>query len=301
MYLKCDLKNVDLKIELGGKFDVILIDPPFDIESTTSLNPSSSSYSSSFYSWSDVLNLPIEDIASQRSFVFLWIDENQGLDLGRQCFKKWGFRRCEDIVWLKTNNSNRSKKTSSHNQHLLFQRTKQHCLMGIKGTVRRSTDTEFINANIDIDLIIREEETERSNILHQSRSPKPEELFNIIEHFCLGKRRLHLFARDSDIRNGWLSVGHELTNSNFNKQAYWSFFSKTGHLTGTTERIEALRPKSPPPFKMNKSNERNQNPSQRQVRSKNHLKSLVTLPPPNAGHRLHRQPSKSIFSNNGRY
>ena len=31
--------------------------------------------------------------------------------------------------------------------------------MGIKGTVRRSTDGDFIHANVDIDLIITEEVT----------------------------------------------------------------------------------------------------------------------------------------------
>ena len=39
----------------------------------------------------------------------------------------------------------------------MFSRTKEHCLMGIKGTVRRSTDGDFIHANVDIDLIIDEE------------------------------------------------------------------------------------------------------------------------------------------------
>ncbi len=39
----------------------------------------------------------------------------------------------------------------------IFQHTKEHCLMGIKGTVRRSTDFDFIHANVDIDLIITEE------------------------------------------------------------------------------------------------------------------------------------------------
>ena len=51
--------------------------------------------------------------------------------------------------------------------------------MGIKGTVRRSTDGDFIHANVDIDLII----TEEPPIGHRD---KPEEIFNIIEHFCLG-------------------------------------------------------------------------------------------------------------------
>jgi hypothetical protein len=30
----------------------------------------------------------------------------------------------------------------------VLQRTKEHCLMGIKGTVRRSTDGDFIHANV---------------------------------------------------------------------------------------------------------------------------------------------------------
>jgi hypothetical protein len=36
----------------------------------------------------------------------------------------------------------------------------EHCLMGIKGTVRRSTDGHIIHANIDTDIIIAEEPTD---------------------------------------------------------------------------------------------------------------------------------------------
>ena len=36
----------------------------------------------------------------------------------------------------------------------------EHCLMGIKGTVRRSTDGHVIHANIDRDIIIAEEPTD---------------------------------------------------------------------------------------------------------------------------------------------
>jgi len=85
--------------------------------------------------------------------------------------------------------------------------------MGIKGTVRRSTDGDFIHANVDIDLVIAEEE--------QRGSPeKPVEIFHIIEHFCLGRRRLHLFGKDTTIRPGWLTVGPHLTSSNFNPDTY---------------------------------------------------------------------------------
>lgn len=55
--------------------------------------------------------------------------------------------------------------------------------MGIKGTVRRSTDGDFIHANVDIDLII-DEEAEPGSL------DKPVEMFHIIEHFCLGRRKM---------------------------------------------------------------------------------------------------------------
>ncbi len=102
--------------------------------------------------------------------------------------------------------------------------------MGIKGTVRRSVDANFIHTNIDIDLIITEEP-------RYGKSDKPEEIFHIIEHFCLGKRRLYLFGRDNTIRPGWLTVGPDLTETNFDKEIFKKLFEETGHLTGTSERI----------------------------------------------------------------
>ena len=55
--------------------------------------------------------------------------------------------------------------------------------MGIRGTVRRSVDGDFIHSNIDIDLLIDEEQ-------EVGNDQKPKELFDIVERFCLGKRRL---------------------------------------------------------------------------------------------------------------
>lgn len=127
--------------------------------------------------------------------------------------------------------------------------------MGIKGTVRRSTDGHIIHANIDTDVIIAEEPPFGS-------TQKPEDMYRIIEHFALGKRRLELFGEDHNIRSGWLTVGKGLTSSNFNSEAYTrTFADKDGkvwqggggrnpppdapHLVKTTPDIEALRPKSP--------------------------------------------------------
>lgn len=73
-----------------AKFDVILIDPPFH-------SPS--------FSWQTLAALPISPLAGDPSFVFMWVGSGagEGLERGRDVLARWGYRRCEDIVWVKTN------------------------------------------------------------------------------------------------------------------------------------------------------------------------------------------------------
>ncbi|KAK7391343.1 hypothetical protein VNO78_19758 [Psophocarpus tetragonolobus] len=252
MYYKSDLKEFELSPEFfGTKFDVILVDPPW--EEYVHRAPGVADHME-YWTFEEIMNLKIEAIADTPSFIFLWVGDGVGLEQGRQCLKKWGFRRCEDICWVKTNKSNATPGLR-HDSHTLFQHSKEHCLMGIKGTVRRSTDGHIIHANIDTDVIIAEEPPYGS-------TQKPEDMYRIIEHFALGRRRLELFGEDHNIRAGWLTVGKELSSSNFNKEAYVkSFADKDGkvwqggggrnpppeapHLVVTTPDIESLRPKSP--------------------------------------------------------
>ena len=71
------------------KFDVILLDPPF----------------SSSFTWQTLQDLPVPTLAADPSFVFLWVGSGagDGLERGRELLARWGYRRCEDVVWVKTN------------------------------------------------------------------------------------------------------------------------------------------------------------------------------------------------------
>jgi len=71
------------------KFDIILIDPPF----------------SSSFTWETLQDLPVPSLAADPSFVFLWVGSGagEGLERGREVLAKWGYRRCEDVCWVKTN------------------------------------------------------------------------------------------------------------------------------------------------------------------------------------------------------
>lgn len=168
-----------------SKFDVIVLDPPL----------------SSSFSWDTLQDLPLATLAADPSFVFLWVGSGagDGLERGREVLARWGYRRCEDVCWVKTNlESNRGPGTDPPTTSLLT-RTKQHCLIGIRGTVRRSTDSWFVHCNVDTDVILWEGDP-------TDPTRKPPEMYTLIENFCLGLRRLELFARARSLRRGWVSV-----------------------------------------------------------------------------------------------
>ncbi|XP_065174854.1 N6-adenosine-methyltransferase non-catalytic subunit-like [Sycon ciliatum] len=236
MYHKCNLEDFDF-VSLDMLFDVILIDPPLE-----EYQHRMSGLRQRAWSIEEIMDLPIEHLGGIPSYCFLWCGASSMLDKGRDCLKKWGYRRCEDICWIKTN---RTASNDPKNDHLegasILQHAKEHCLMGIRGTVRRSVDHHFIHANMDLDLIIGEEPPLNS-------TEKPEEIYSIIENFCLGRRRLHLFASDTTLRPGWLSLGPDLTSSNLNLDLYRSFFEKNeDKVLGFHQEIDNLRPKTPPP------------------------------------------------------
>lgn len=252
-FLQADLHELPLSVDtFGTKFDVVLIDPPWEeyVRRAPGVGQGES------WSWQQIKNLEVDKITDNPSFVFLWCGSAEGLDAGRICLQQWGFRRCEDICWIKTNKEQRRAASVRQDTQAVLQHTKEHCLMGIKGTVRRTTDGHLIHANIDTDIIISEEPPTGS-------TKKPEELYQVIERFAQGRRRLELFGEDHNIRPGWVTVGTHLTSSNFNPQAYannfrmpdGSVYVSSGvkpppgapHLTGSTEEIETLRPRSPPP------------------------------------------------------
>lgn len=342
------------------------------IEINTNVN--NNSPAREYWSIDDIASLKVETIAENPSFIFLWCGSEDGLDIGRLLFKKWGFRRCEDIVWLKTNKCASKQKssaqkddfkrrnlsdppshsTSSHSSSSvtiqtesvnkdssllttsnttitstskdeinsttslgvgefsndptepslksysdqdtsseigetvisenrneanrkkkkhIFKHTKEHCLMGIKGTVRRNQDGHIIHANIDTDIIIAEDPI--STLLQslqtgqgddhmgtrdipfdsyfKTSTHKPEELYHVIEHFCLGRRRIELFGTDNNLRAGWVTLGADtsIPGNNYSPEKYKAYFTSLDpsntqpNLLGTTPEIEELRPKSP--------------------------------------------------------
>eukprot|EP01066_Platyproteum_vivax_P019073 Platyproteum_vivax@DN7623_c1_g1_i3.p1 len=252
MCLKADLRTLDLS-SLQMKFDVVVVDPPWReyYERAAAMHARPEVIADCEpWTFEEIANLQIHEVAEKPSFIFLWVGETH-LEDGRKLLEHWGFRRCEDICWIKSNMQTREKWGNRGSEGAALRRVKEHCLMGIGGHVRRAVDTHVIHANVDTDVIIEEEAADAGS------TSKPSELCDIIERFCLCRRRLELFGSDATLRNGWVTIGRNISSSNYNAETYASWFQGDGkypeinsfiggrHL-GTTEEIEMLRPKTPP-------------------------------------------------------
>lgn len=204
------------------KYDVVIVDPPLEAYEWESV-PSGGKTARQAWSWDQVAALPIPQIVAKESFIFLWVGSgaSDGLERGREVLARWGYRRCEDIVWIRTTpeqgDSAQDKMQAPSSS--TFVRTVEHCLMGIRGTVRRTSDTRFVHCNIDTDVILwpgepikhsagsaSEQSGRRQRAAFDARS-KPPEMMDLIENFCLGTRRLELFGRNRNLRRGWLTIG----------------------------------------------------------------------------------------------
>ncbi|KAJ7490509.1 hypothetical protein FB451DRAFT_1389295 [Mycena latifolia] len=100
----------------------------------------------------------------------------QRRESGCEVLARWGYRHCEDVVWVRTKKTtNRRPGTDA----LTTSRRKQPCLTGIRRTVRWEGDVA-------------------------DPTRKPPDLYTLIENFSLGMRRREVFGRArSSLRRGW--------------------------------------------------------------------------------------------------
>ena len=69
------------------------------------------------------------------------------MELGRECLEIWGYKRVDELIWVKTNQLQRLIRTGRTGHWL--NHSKEHCLVGIKGNPQ-------INRNLDCDVLLAE-------------------------------------------------------------------------------------------------------------------------------------------------
>lgn len=133
-WICCDLRLFDLRVI--GRFDVLMCDPPWDIHMSLP-------YGTLKDKEMKALRM---DILQEDGLIFLWVT-GRAMELARECLAQWGYKRVEELIWVKTNQLQRIIRTGRTGHWL--NHSKEHCLIGIKGNPK-------INRNIDCDVIVSE-------------------------------------------------------------------------------------------------------------------------------------------------
>ncbi|KAF8379769.1 hypothetical protein HHK36_029218 [Tetracentron sinense] len=205
-WINCDIRS--FRMDILGKFGVIMADPPWDIHMELPYGTMEDD---------EMRNLNVPALQTD-GLIFLWVT-GRAMELGREwpsdhfystvavkalknshafqfayiSLELWGYKRIEEIIWVKTNQLQRIIRTGRTGHWL--NHSKEHCLVGIKGNPE-------VNRNIDTDVIVAEvRETSR----------KPDEMYPMLERISPRTRKLELFARMHNTHAGWMSLGNQLS------------------------------------------------------------------------------------------
>jgi len=161
--------------------------------------------------------------------------------------RAWGFRRIEDIAWLKTNKTVTDRldaamtSAAAADASQLLARVKEHCIMGVSNASatrgRDGLEEGLLHPHTSTDVVVSEEPPFGS-------TAKPDDIYRIIEHFCQSKRRVELFGDERNIRPGWVTIGDHIATSNWNTDLYRQALG-THHLVPQAHDIDVVRPHSP--------------------------------------------------------
>lgn len=182
------------KLIAAEKFDVIMMDPPWQLATHNPTRGVALGYSQ--LTDTDIESLPVPQLQGDRGFLFVWVI-NAKYQFCLDLFDKWGYEMVDEVVWVKLTVNRRLAK--SHGFYL--QHAKEVCLVARKkGT--RSGDIEGTQRSVASDVIMSE---------RRGQSQKPEEIYEIIEKLVPDGRYLEIFGRKNNLRDFWVTVGNEVT------------------------------------------------------------------------------------------
>ncbi|KAL4235147.1 N6-adenosine-methyltransferase subunit mettl3 [Mactra antiquata] len=179
-WIQCDIRYLDMQVL--GKCAVIMADPPWDIHMELPYGTMSDD---------EMRKMPVP-LMQDDGYIFLWVT-GRAMELGRECLELWGYKRIDEIIWVKTNQLQRIIRTGRTGHWL--NHGKEHCLVGVKG------NPKGVNKGLDCDVIVAEV---------RATSHKPDEVYGIIERLSPGTRKVELFGRPHNVQPNWITLGNQL-------------------------------------------------------------------------------------------
>ena len=180
-----EYKNNPLPLPENNRYDIILADPPWTYDFSSSQNRDLENQYPTM-SLEDIKAMDVDSLTEDNSVLYLWTTAPKLVE-GLQVTESWGFEYKTNMVWDKER-MGMGRWTRVQHEHLLI---------GTKGTFSPPDD------DVRKRSIISEKATQHS--------VKPEKVYEIIEEQFPDKTKLELFARTA--REGWGAWGNEVTQS----------------------------------------------------------------------------------------
>eukprot|EP00753_Platysulcus_tardus_P001721 PLAT11481.1.p1 GENE.PLAT11481.1~~PLAT11481.1.p1 ORF type:complete len:677 (+),score=230.51 PLAT11481.1:23-2032(+) len=199
-YIQCDLRYFNLRHLRAklGSFDIVLVDPPWRLKGSDRDLADRTMFSNNAFAH-DYLTLSNEEILdidvgalSSSGLLFLWVVSSQ-LELGLRVLRHWGYSFMDRITWVKTSGPH---LYCGHGYN--FMHSTELCLVGWKSTPEQPLQ---LLARASNDVLFEQV---------RAKSRKPEQLYEIAEAMMPGAKAIELFARNHNLRRGWLSLGNQL-------------------------------------------------------------------------------------------
>lgn len=141
----------------------------------------------------EIMEIPVEKL-SKRGFCFIWVLSGN-INAGYDCLNKWGYECVDHLIWVKTTQGGR-RAMVSHGFYFLH--STEMCIVGYK--CPPGEKVEF-RSKVSNDLIIADV---------RKKSQKPDQLYTVIELMMPGSKKIEVFARNNNLRGGWLSLGNQI-------------------------------------------------------------------------------------------
>jgi N6-adenosine-specific RNA methylase IME4 len=171
-------------------YDIIYADPPWAYRNKKTGGSMISGAESKYLTMSvdEICTMPIKDIASKNSVLFLWATVPL-MPEAFQVMQAWGYKYKTMITW---------RKIMSLGMGYWFRGQCEHLLLGVRGQVKafRLQEPNFIQAKV------------------LNHSQKPDEFRQLIERATAqmpSQNRIELFARNRS--DGWDAFGNEVEGS----------------------------------------------------------------------------------------
>jgi N6-adenosine-specific RNA methylase IME4 len=202
-----------------NQFNCLLVNPPWREYGAKHMMANHDTWSAD-----EIAALPITQLVmrggggDEPACIFLWCGSwPHQYDQARIMLQRWGFMVVEEVAWLQTSHTDMSKARSQLQHHQspelpamgVFQPTYERCLVGVMNRNQAESTSDargmpFVHRCADADVLVAE-------MPAFGDTSKPAAMYELIERFCMGTRRLELFATRP--RRGWVGIGPHTTTT----------------------------------------------------------------------------------------